>query len=51
MAKDLKTSIALAVALLGLVGAAPALGGAAEQALLASYVGNWRGESGGQKDE
>ena len=45
MAKDLKTSIALAVALLGLVGAAPALGGAAEQALLASYVGNWRGES------
>lgn len=45
MAKDLRTSMALAVALLGLVGAAPALGGATEQALLASYVGDWRGES------
>jgi hypothetical protein len=45
VAKDLRTSMALAVALMGMVGAAPALGGPTEEALLRSYVGNWRGES------
>lgn len=40
--------------LIGLAGAGPVQAGPTEQALLASYVGNWRGESvlqGGDKPE
>jgi len=48
-----KSAIGVAMMLVGLA-AAPALAGPGEQALLASYVGNWRGESilqGGDKPE
>jgi hypothetical protein len=51
--KGSKKSIGLAMILVGLT-AAPSLAGPNEQALLASYVGNWRGESilqGGDKPE
>jgi len=50
-----KKTIGLALALIGVIGAAgPAFAGPTEEALLASYVGNWRGEStlqGGDKPE
>jgi hypothetical protein len=48
-----KSAIGVAMMLVGLA-AAPVLAGPSEQALLASYVGNWRGESilqGGDKPE
>lgn len=48
-----KKSIGLAAMLVGLA-VGPSLAGPGEQALLASYVGNWRGESmlvGGDKPE
>jgi len=48
-----KSAIGMAMVLVGLA-AAPAMAGPGEQALLASYVGNWRGESilqGGDKPE
>lgn len=53
MVKGGNKTIGAAVALLGLM-AVPSLAGPGEQALLASYVGNWRGESmlqGGDKPE
>lgn len=53
MVKGGKKSIGMAMVLAGLM-AAPSLAGPGEQALLASYVGNWRGESilqGGDKPE
>ncbi|MET0438913.1 MAG: hypothetical protein ABW043_15595 [Devosia sp.] len=53
MVKGGKSAIGMAMMLVGLA-AAPALAGPSEQALLASYVGNWRGESilqGGDKPE
>lgn len=54
MAKTGMKQIGLAAALLGLMGAGPAVAGPTEQTLLASYIGNWRGEStlvGGDKPE
>ena len=53
MVKGGKRAIGMAMVLVGLA-AAPAMAGPGEQALLASYVGNWRGESilqGGDKPE
>lgn len=53
MVKGGKSAIGMAMVLVGLA-AAPAMAGPGEQALLASYVGNWRGESilqGGDKPE
>jgi hypothetical protein len=53
--KGSKKSIGLAMMLIGLAGAAmPASAGPTEETLLASYVGNWRGEStleGGDQPE
>jgi len=51
--KDKKKSILAALVLLGLA-TGPSLAGPNEEALLAGYVGNWRGESmlqGGDKPE
>ncbi|SFV38396.1 protein of unknown function [Devosia crocina] len=45
MAKNIGKAVAVAVTMLGLGGAAPASAGPTEQALLANYIGNWRGES------
>jgi hypothetical protein len=52
--KSVKSSAGLALAVVGMMAAAPAFAGPSEEALLASYVGNWRGESmlvGGDKPE
>lgn len=53
MVKDRKKSILAALAIVGLA-TGPSWAGPTEEALLASYVGNWRGEStlqGGDKAE